>query len=53
VGAAVAFAICLAARFGNAFQRPLGVRATALALAERRFDQMDAGGYAVSAAPAP
>jgi len=49
VGAAVAFAICLAAQLDHPFQRPLGVRSTAFTQAERRFDQMDAEGYTVSA----
>jgi hypothetical protein len=53
VGASVAFAICLAAQLDRPFQRPLGVRAGAFALAERRFDQMDAEGYTVSAVPSP
>jgi hypothetical protein len=51
VGAAVAFGICLAAQLGDAFQRPLGVRATAFTLADRRFDQMDAEGFAAAAPP--
>ncbi len=41
VGAAVAFAVTLAAQLDNAFRRPLGVRSTAFALAETRFHQMD------------
>ncbi|MBY8882830.1 bestrophin-like domain [Actinacidiphila acidipaludis] len=53
VGAAVAFAISLAAQLDHPFQRPLGVRSTAFTLAERRFDQMDAEGYTVSAVPRP
>jgi hypothetical protein len=51
VGAAVAFAICLAAQLDRPFQHPLGVQATAFTLAEHRFDQMDAEGFATSAAP--
>lgn len=51
VGAVVAFAICLAAQLDDAFQQPFGVRPTAFALADSRFAQIDAGHYAVSAAP--
>jgi Protein of unknown function (DUF4239) len=53
VGAAVVFAICLAAQLDHPFQRPLGVRASAFTLAQRRFDPMDAEGYTVSAVPSP
>lgn len=52
VGAAVAFAICLAAQLDNAFHQPFGVRPTAFALADQRFHQIDTERYAVSAATA-
>ena len=53
VGAAVAFAICLAAQLNDAFQQPFGVRPTAFTLADERFRQIDTERYAVSAAPRP
>ncbi|SEF87704.1 Protein of unknown function [Actinacidiphila yanglinensis] len=51
VGAAVAFAICLAAQLNAPFQRPFGVRPTAFALADARYAQIDAERSGGSTAP--